>query len=361
MTDPQDRKTAEIADQIAADPLLAKEASPEAVALAEILLARHGADRIAAAFVTLFLAREAEAKAEKPARGKEAKGPSVARDDFADCFWIRLSLGHDRKAEARWLLPMLLTNGNIEKSAVGAIRVRDEETFVQLDLTCEEAFFAAIGESMMLEDNIKVTRLEGEPNLPSRGPRPGGRSDHRGGDRGGYKGGYKGKRDDDRGGYKGGYKGNRDDDRGGYKGGYKGKRDDDRGGHKGGYKGNRDDDRGGYKGGYKGSRDDDRGGYKGGYKGSRDDDRGGYKGGYKGKRDGDERGAGKPYGGKPKSIGGKPKAYGDKPKGKGFAKPGGKPFGKPAPKPAARPNLSDASVSLRKKGGGRPHTASKRG
>lgn len=330
MTDDIEAKAAALAERISAAPVLNTEADAQAQAAAALLLDAHGAEAIAAAFVAQFVAQEAAA-ARKPAR--DEKKPSVARDEFAECFWVRLSLGHDRKAEARWLLPMLLTNGKIEKAAVGAIRVRDEETFVQLDLSCEETFFAAIGESMMLEDNIEVTRLDGEPNLPSRGPRPGGRPDHRGRDRGGYKGG----RDGDR----GGYKGKRDGDRGGYQGGYKGKRDDDRGGYQGGYKGKRDDDRSGDRGGYKGKRDEDRGGYQGGYKGKRDDDRGG-----------DKR-----YGGKPKSFGDKPKAYGDKPKGKGFAKPGGK----PGPKPAARPNMADASVSLRKKGGGRPHTANKRG
>ena len=59
--------------------------------------------------------------------------------------WITLSVGRGNRAEPRWLLPLLCRAGNLDKSAIGAIRVQESETFVELSEASVEGFLSALG------------------------------------------------------------------------------------------------------------------------------------------------------------------------------------------------------------------------
>jgi ATP-dependent RNA helicase DeaD len=77
-------------------------------------------------------------------------------------------VGRTGRAEARWLLPKICDAGGISKEAIGAIRVQENQTFVQI-ATAQAGKFGA---GLELESGVQMARLEGEPNLdrPERSP-----------------------------------------------------------------------------------------------------------------------------------------------------------------------------------------------
>jgi len=88
------------------------------------------------------------------------------RDDFKDGVWFSLSVGHKHSAEPRWLLPMLCRAGNITKNDIGAIKVHQSETHVEIAPACVERFLEAVGPTGKVEKSVNVVQLEGVPTAP---------------------------------------------------------------------------------------------------------------------------------------------------------------------------------------------------
>ncbi|TDK48100.1 DEAD/DEAH box helicase [Antarcticimicrobium luteum] len=135
------------------------------------LLALHSPEVIAAAYLRLYRSRHAAPEELLP---PDTKPAARADRDFGPSRWIALSAGHKDRAEARWLLPLLCRAGNLDKSAIGAIRVQDSETFVELSEASVEGFMAALGADGVLEKGIAARLLDSAPDLSPqrRGPRP---------------------------------------------------------------------------------------------------------------------------------------------------------------------------------------------
>jgi len=68
------------------------------------------------------------------------------------------------------LLPMLCRAGHITKTEIGAIRIHQMETHVELAPDCVESFLEAVGPSGKVDKNVRISRLEGIPDTP-KGPR----------------------------------------------------------------------------------------------------------------------------------------------------------------------------------------------
>ena len=96
------------------------------------------------------------------------------RDGFKDSVWVSLSIGRNVSAEARWILPMMCGAGNLTKDKIGAIKIQQTETFVELTADAVEGFFKAVGASGKMEKDIVVKRVNGTPSMSSRdaGARP---------------------------------------------------------------------------------------------------------------------------------------------------------------------------------------------
>lgn len=135
----------------------------EKPAVAE-LLARHKPEQIAAALIRLH-------NAQKPAPEElvdvlpATPSPKANRDEFKNSVWISLSIGHDMSAEPRWILPMLCGRGNITKRNIGAIKIQQSETYVELTADCVDNFFKAVGDGGKIEKNVVVKRLQSAPSL----------------------------------------------------------------------------------------------------------------------------------------------------------------------------------------------------
>jgi ATP-dependent RNA helicase DeaD len=137
------------------------------------LIENFSAEQIAAAYLRMHRERHTApeelsdvADAHKP---REAFGPSV---------WFSLQGGRETGAEPRRMLPMLCKMGDITKDDLGAIRIQQNESFIELRKSTLKGFLAAIGPDMTLEDNAKLTQLDAAPKL-DRAPRRGGKPDHK--------------------------------------------------------------------------------------------------------------------------------------------------------------------------------------
>ncbi|HSF65138.1 MAG TPA: DEAD/DEAH box helicase [Paracoccaceae bacterium] len=135
--------------------------------LAQGLLARFGADNVAAAFIRLWReGRSApEVLSDAAAAPDRASQPPRDREAFGDAVWFRLTVGRSGRAEARWLLPKICDAGGVAKDAIGAIRVQDDETFVQIAAALAPRFAAGAE----IGPGISMTRMEGEPPLGGHG------------------------------------------------------------------------------------------------------------------------------------------------------------------------------------------------
>ena len=113
-----------------ADPALS--GALDDVTIARDLLARFGAEQVAAGFVRLW--REGRPAPEELVDMPPAPAATAPRERgaFGEAVWFTLSVGHEGRAEARWLLPKICETGGITRDAIGAIRVGQRETFVQI-------------------------------------------------------------------------------------------------------------------------------------------------------------------------------------------------------------------------------------
>lgn len=155
-------------ERLLSDPSLTAPLSDIEKTFAQELLSRHSAEQVAAAFVRQHFAEQAA-----PEELLDTAVPdhqTRQRDDFKNGVWFSLSVGRKESAEPRWLLPMLCRAGHITKHDIGAIRVQQTETYVEIAPGCVDQFLTALGPEAKLENSIYVKRLDGVPDL-NRGPR----------------------------------------------------------------------------------------------------------------------------------------------------------------------------------------------
>lgn len=155
-----------------AERLLAHEAwTPEAtedeLTLAEKLVDQFDVQALALACLRLHRAGlSAPEEISDPFERKQKKDHA----DFGPSRWVSLSVGRDQKAEPKWLLPLLCRVGRLDKTAIGAIRVQNTESFVQLSERVFDGFMMSL-DGGELEDGISVTALDNAPEFAARPPR----------------------------------------------------------------------------------------------------------------------------------------------------------------------------------------------
>ena len=208
--------------------------------MVKALIEAHGAEKIAAAYIRQFRAshfapEDIRDVSIEPQKGRDRdaprerrdtdfeRQPARAREDFDDSVWFSLSVGRKQNAEPRWLIPMLCRHGNISKREIGAIRMQPVETFVEIREDAADAFMAALGPQMTIEGSLRVTRLDGVPDLSA----PPKRDNRDNRDNAGKKPDWKKKPFDKEG---GGYKGKADGKPGKKFGGKQGGKPADKGG-----------------------------------------------------------------------------------------------------------------------------------
>jgi ATP-dependent RNA helicase DeaD len=170
-------------ERLMADEMLTRIADEDETEIGTRLIETHGAAQVAAAFLRLYRAgrsapeelvdigqvfdgganRRPPRDGDRPA-SREDSAPR-RREDFGPSAWVSLSVGRKQNAEPRWLIPLLCRSGDITRHDIGAIKMQQDETFVQISNDSLEHFLAAVGPNKTLERGMRLKLVEGEPDL----------------------------------------------------------------------------------------------------------------------------------------------------------------------------------------------------
>jgi ATP-dependent RNA helicase DeaD len=163
-------------ERLLADPVWSMDVTEDDAAFARRLLAMHSPEAIAAAYLRQYRARHSAPEELVPVDTRPAP---KAHTRFGPSVWFTLSVGRDDGAEPRWLLPLLCRSGGLDKDAIGAIRVQQSETWVEIAETSVEKFLSALGKNGTLEKGVTARRASAAPDIDApakhRKARPSGR------------------------------------------------------------------------------------------------------------------------------------------------------------------------------------------
>jgi len=148
------------------DPVWDETPSDDEAAFAARLLEMYAPEQIASAYLRLYAARQSA-----PEDLSDPDTPPPPRAPFGPSVWFSVAVGRAQNAEPRWLLPMLCKAGGISRDDIGAIRIQQGETFVEMLASSEPGFLKTIGPAMVLEGGTAIRRLPNAPDA-ARSPRP---------------------------------------------------------------------------------------------------------------------------------------------------------------------------------------------
>ncbi len=157
------------------DPVWTQKPPEMAAALIAQLVETYTPQQLASAYVQLFTSKQSA-----PEDLGDVGAAPAARAPFGPSAWFSVSIGRQAGADPRRLLPMLCRAGDITRDDIGAIRIQNDQTYVEILQSRKSGFLKAIGEGMTLEDGVVLTELSSAPDLepaPSRGSRPNRSSD----------------------------------------------------------------------------------------------------------------------------------------------------------------------------------------
>ena len=155
-------------ERFLSDPALSETLTETEAGFAQDLLALHSPEQIAGALVRMYRAGRSAPEELRPASERdvgERAEKSHNRKGFGDSTWFSLSIGFKQKAEARWILPMLVKHGKLKKHEIGAIKVLPSVTYIEVASGGANRFVETISPSMKLEKTMTVTKLDGVPQV----------------------------------------------------------------------------------------------------------------------------------------------------------------------------------------------------
>ncbi len=158
-----------LVDELAA---LAADVSEEDLAAGRVLLERRTPEALAAALVRLQRSLHPA-----PEELSQDGGAPRERRDPTDTVWFRMSVGRDRNADPRWLIPFLCRRGHVTKAEIGKIRIGERDTQFEIDRRSADRFAAAVRHPDQQDGDIAIEPLRGPPGDggPRRGPHGPGR------------------------------------------------------------------------------------------------------------------------------------------------------------------------------------------
>ncbi|WP_370399393.1 DEAD/DEAH box helicase [Sulfitobacter sp. JB4-11] len=122
-------------------------------------------EQLAAAYLRLYRAVRSA-----PEELAEVGAKPEPRKAFGPSKWFSVSGGRQKGAEPRRLLPMLCKAGNLDKDDIGAIRIQDDHSLVEIKDSSVAGFLQALGQGMSIEGDA-VTALDKPPSF-AKGPKP---------------------------------------------------------------------------------------------------------------------------------------------------------------------------------------------
>ncbi|WFL77632.1 DEAD/DEAH box helicase [Altererythrobacter arenosus] len=131
-------------------------------AIAAELMERLAPEDIAAALVQAHRAKlpsPEELLANTPEARERAKADRH-RPGFEDVVWFKIGVGRRQNAEPRWLLPLLCRRGHITRNEIGAIRIGQHESWVQIPRAIAPKFADALQRTASSDDEQDAIRIE---------------------------------------------------------------------------------------------------------------------------------------------------------------------------------------------------------
>ncbi len=162
------------------------ETDEEDAILAERLLEQKTPQEIAAALVHAHRAAlpqpEELISTSAPAPGERAprrdEGP---RAGFEDSVWFRMDVGRRQNADPRWMLPLICRRGHVTKGEIGAIKIGQTESFVEIPRTIADRFAESLKRTERPdaedESGIAITPAPNGPQVERGGRGDGPRND----------------------------------------------------------------------------------------------------------------------------------------------------------------------------------------
>jgi ATP-dependent RNA helicase DeaD len=179
-------------ERLVHDPAFAEEPGDEELALAHALLAERSAEQIALALVRMHLARlpapEEVLRAEPQERVRDRGGPREPRhsrvpdrrasegvDDghrrsAEEMVLFRMNVGRRNNADPRWLVPVICRLGHVTKKEIGAIRIGDRETTVEIVKSVAPRFASAVRRAS--NDDVAIQPASLDPGGERHAHRP---------------------------------------------------------------------------------------------------------------------------------------------------------------------------------------------
>ncbi len=122
------------------------------------LVETFSAEQIASAYLRLYRSQHS---APEELAGVDAR--PEPRAPFGPSVWFSLTGGRDQDAEPRKLLPMLCKAGGLSREDFGAIRVQQDQSYVEIRESSLGAFLKTIGPDMTVEAGAVLTQLDAPP------------------------------------------------------------------------------------------------------------------------------------------------------------------------------------------------------
>jgi ATP-dependent RNA helicase DeaD len=164
-----------VAEAVAAAEAAAAE--PDAIALGRAVIEKHGAEAVAAALLRALGSKlPAPEDLDPPEPAPRApREPRPGQQGGGEGVWFRLSVGRNRNADPRWLLPFLCRRGHVTRQEIGRISVLDRETRVEIAPWAAERFAAAASRPDADDEDIAIALVRAEGGERPAGPPAGGR------------------------------------------------------------------------------------------------------------------------------------------------------------------------------------------
>jgi ATP-dependent RNA helicase DeaD len=156
-------------DRMFADPAWDTPVGDSEESVVNRLVAEKSPEQIAAAYLRLFREQHTAPEELSDPHAKPEK-----RQEFGPSVWFAVSGGRAAEAEPRRILPMVCGAGDLNKDDIGAIRIQQDHSLVQIKESSVARFLNAVGPEMELEKGVTLTRLDKAPDF-DRGPRPAGK------------------------------------------------------------------------------------------------------------------------------------------------------------------------------------------
>ena len=155
-------------ERLLADPMWAEPISAGEAEMVERLAAQFDHQQIAAAYLRLYNQRVSAPEELSAAADLRSAKPAVP---FGPSKWFSVNQGRNQGAEVRRLLPTLCNAGHITKDDIGAIRIQNDETFIEISQKAVTGFTQALGKEMKVEGGLVLSALNYVP-AAAKGPKP---------------------------------------------------------------------------------------------------------------------------------------------------------------------------------------------